>query len=179
MADETTIEASSTTRTVGGSVPVAPNGAEVCVEFLNAAGVTHTLIPHTTTDRARDEAIALGVPPRAVAKTLVLGTPVGRVRAVIPASERLSLAKVRGLVEGGKEIQLLDERELQVEYPMFELGAIPPFGGPAGDRVLVDLRLANLAATFVEAGMHNVSIDLAGRDLVAVTGATVGDVTED
>jgi prolyl-tRNA editing enzyme YbaK/EbsC (Cys-tRNA(Pro) deacylase) len=35
---------------------------------------------------------------------------------------------------------------------MFELGAVPPFGGPAGDRTVVDRRLAEQESVLIEAG---------------------------
>jgi hypothetical protein len=52
--------------------------------------------PRTTTAAA--EAHVLGLEPRDVAKTVVLSTPDGFLRAVLPASERLDLGKVRALL---------------------------------------------------------------------------------
>ena len=46
--------------------------------------------------------------------------------AVLPASERIDLRKVRELLEGGKSIHLASEDELARDYPDFELGAVPP-----------------------------------------------------
>jgi prolyl-tRNA editing enzyme YbaK/EbsC (Cys-tRNA(Pro) deacylase) len=71
---------------------------------LDKAGVEHELLSHADTERALDEAEALGLPPRAVSKTLVLDAPEGHVRVVLPASERIDLRKVREHVEGGKSI---------------------------------------------------------------------------
>ena len=76
-----------------------------------------------------------------MAKTLVLTADEGHFRVVLPASERIDLRKVRDHVEGGKSIHLATEGELAGDYPEFELGAVPPFGG-AGDRVLIDSRIA-------------------------------------
>jgi Aminoacyl-tRNA editing domain len=59
--------------------------------------VGYELIPHGRSDTAVDEATAIGVPPQEVAKTLVLATADGYPRAVLPASERLDLRKVRKL----------------------------------------------------------------------------------
>jgi prolyl-tRNA editing enzyme YbaK/EbsC (Cys-tRNA(Pro) deacylase) len=68
---------------------------------LDDAGVEYELLSHAHTERAADEAEALGLPATAVAKTLVLTAPVGHVRVVLPASERINLRKARGYVEGG------------------------------------------------------------------------------
>ena len=60
-------------------------------------GAAYELLPHEHTERAADEAAALGLPPDEVAKTLVVTTPEGNVRAVLPASERIDLRKIAGL----------------------------------------------------------------------------------
>jgi prolyl-tRNA editing enzyme YbaK/EbsC (Cys-tRNA(Pro) deacylase) len=62
---------------------------------------------------------------------------------------------------------------------MFELGAVPPFGGPAGDRVYVDETLAKKERVVVEAGTHDQSVRLLTKDLIAVAAATVADIRLD
>ena len=62
---------------------------------LDEAGVSYELLPHAHTESALAEAQALGVSPDDVAKTLVVKTPGGYVRAVLPASARLDLRKLR------------------------------------------------------------------------------------
>jgi len=131
--------------------------------LLNDAGVDYELLSHAHTERAADEAKALGLPPSVVAKTLVLTVPGGHLRVVLPASERIDLRKVRGYVEGGKQIHLATEDELARDYPEFELGAVPPFGGASRDRVLVDSRVAEQPSVVLEAGSHEQSaIELRG-----------------
>ena len=58
---------------------------------LDAAGVSYDVLPHAHTERAADEAQALGLSPDDVAKTLVLTVPEGHVRVVVPASERIDV----------------------------------------------------------------------------------------
>ncbi len=62
---------------------------------------------------------------------------------------------------------------------MFELGAIPPFGGPAGETVIVDRHVAALERTFIEAGECKLSLQMRSDDLVSVTDATVADLIEE
>jgi hypothetical protein len=42
------------------------------------------------------------------------------------------------LLGNDKTTRLATEEELAGADPMFELGAVPPFGGPAGDRIIAD-----------------------------------------
>jgi len=147
-------------------------------QVFDKAGLEYELLEHAHTERAADEAEALGLPPKAVAKTLVVVAPEGHVRVVLPASERIDLRKVRAHVEGGKSVHLATEDELARAYPDFELGAVPPFGG-APERVLVDLRVADQPSVVVEAGSHERSVRLKTSDLLALTGAAVVDVSEE
>lgn len=144
---------------------------------LDAAGIAYTVIPHRPTFTAADEAAALGVPASTVAKTIVLNTSDGLVRAVLPASERLDLGKVRDLL-GSPEVELATEQHLAGAYPDFDLGAVPPLGGGA-DAVLIDRRLTESESVLVEAGAHDVSVRLRAGDLVARTRARTADLCSD
>ncbi len=59
--------------------------------ILDDAGVEYELLPHPRTETAAAPAEALGVDARDVAKTLIVSTPQGYVRAVLPASELIDL----------------------------------------------------------------------------------------
>jgi Ala-tRNA(Pro) deacylase len=148
------------------------------VRILDEAGVDYELLPHPRTETAVAEAEALGVDASDVAKTLVISTPGGYVRAVLAASERIDLHKVRNHVEGGKRIHLASEEDLERDYPGFELGAVPPFGG-SDDRVFVDTRLAERETVVLEAGSHEKSVRIRTADLLELTGAQVVDIVQD
>ena len=144
-------------------------------EALDQAHVDFDLIHHRRTQTAGDEARAVGVSPDDVAKTIVLASGDAFVRAVIPASKRLDLYKVRALL-GDDHARLAHEEELVFAYPMYELGAVPPFGGPGGDRVLIDRRLADRVFLVLEAGTHRESIWLTTADLLELSRAEVADI---
>jgi Ala-tRNA(Pro) deacylase len=148
------------------------------VRELDRARVPYDLIPHERTMTALAEARAVGAEPQNVAKTVVLESEDGFVRAVLPASERVDLHKVREVLHA-REVELATEATLAGAYPDFELGAVPPLGGPTNDPVLVDRRLTTCAAVVFEAGRHDESVRLKPDDLVAVTGATVADICAD
>jgi Ala-tRNA(Pro) deacylase len=154
-------------------------GTELRVDvtsFLDEAGVDFDVLEHGHTERAAEEAAVLGVALDEVAKTLVLGTPEGNVRAVLPASERVDLGKVGELVgASGKKVQLVSEDDLARDYGEFELGAVPPFGGKA-DPVIVDRRLGERDWVVVEAGSHQRSVRMKTTDLVRLTEAQIADI---
>jgi len=145
---------------------------------LEQRGLEYELIPHKRTLSAVAEAKVVGVTPEEVGKTVVLRTDEGYVRAALAASDRLDLHKVREALPERHDVRVASESELAAAYPMFELGAVPPWGGPAGDRVLVDSRLAGRESVVVEAGAHDESLRLRTADLLAVTGADVADLAE-
>lgn len=145
---------------------------------LDAEGVGYELIPHDHTERAADEADALGVPAASVAKTLVVTVPDGYVRVVLPAAERLDLHKLREILgAGAKKVHLASEEDLQRDFPEFELGAVPPVGGRP-DPVLVDGRLSELDELVFEAGSHDESVRLRAQDLGRIAGVRFVDICE-
>lgn len=144
---------------------------------LDQAGVTYEVLPHAHTERAADEARALGLSANEVAKTLIVTSPEGNVRAVLPASERIDLRKLGELQgESRKDVHLASEDALRRDYPEFELGAVPPVGGAHGDRVIVDQRLAELETIVLEAGSHDESIRMPTNELIRVTQAQIADI---
>jgi Ala-tRNA(Pro) deacylase len=136
----------------------------------------YEVIRHRHTETAADEVAALGAKGAEVGKTVVLVGSHGFVRVVIPATARLDLLKVRPLIGCGPAVRLASESELAKAYPMFELGAVPPFGGPSKDAVIVDRRLALLDTVILEAGTHDESIRIPVPDLLRIAGAQVADV---
>jgi prolyl-tRNA editing enzyme YbaK/EbsC (Cys-tRNA(Pro) deacylase) len=157
----------------------APHGAAVeLMRSLTEQKIDFEPRRHPRTQTALDEARALHASADRVGKTIVAHTAEGRVRVVIPASERLSLPKLREVVDCN-DIRLATEDELATAYPAFELGAVPPFGGPVGDRFVVDRHVAGLESVIVEAGSHSDSLLLATADLIRLTGAIVADVVAD
>jgi Ala-tRNA(Pro) deacylase len=149
------------------------------VELLRQAAVEFELLSHRRSTTAAGEARVLGVLPQTVAKTLIAKTPDGgHVRAILPASSRLDLHKLKTTV-GAETMTLLTEPELVGAYPQFELGAVPPFGGPAGDRVVVDRRLAERDHVVFDAGVHDTSLRLRTDDLVAVAEAKLADIAKE
>lgn len=147
------------------------------VEQLERSSIEFELIDHARTESAAAEARILGLNPHEVAKTVILVTPDGFVRAVLPASERLDLRKARSLLGTG-DVQLASEQVLAGAYPEFELGAVPPLAA-GGDRVLVHRGLCDNEWVVLEAGTHMQSVRLRTADLVSVSHAERVDLIQD
>ena len=154
----------------------APSNA--LTDALQEQHICYELIPHRRTQSAAAEARATGVDPGHVAKTLVLATGEAFVRAVLSASDRIDLRKVKAILESC-DVHLASEQVLAGRYPEFELGAVPPVGGSGQDLVLVDERLSNAESVVFEAGTHEHSVRIKTADLVSVAGARIADICED
>jgi len=151
------------------------DASKAFVDELEAAGIPFEVLSHSRTQTALAEAAALEVEPSEVGKTIILTSPQGLVRAVIPASKRLDLRKVRAYLDEDR-VELLSEHGLAEAYPEFELGAVPPIGGAHDDRVLVDVNIREKGSVLLEAGTHEQSVRLSVGDLVAHEKAQVADI---
>jgi Ala-tRNA(Pro) deacylase len=145
-------------------------------KLLEGEGIGYELLPHRHTETAGEEAEALGVDPHEVAKTIGVRSGGRFVRAVIPACDRLDVHKLRDLLDLHAQPHLVHEDELASAYPAFELGAVPPVGGQAGDRVVVDRRLADRETIVIGAGSHDESVRLGTTDLLVLAHAAIGDL---
>ncbi len=162
---------------MGGRFALA---TEDLTHVLDEVGARYELLPHPRTESAIAEAAALGIAPADVAKTLVVTTPEGYVRAVLPASARIDLRKLREVCGGGKkQVHLASEEGLARDYPEFDVGAVPPIGGGRRDPVVVDSRLAERDSVVLEAGSHEKSVRIPTGDLLRVTEAEVADICLD
>jgi len=147
---------------------------------LDDAGVRYELLHHGHTEDAAAEAKALGLAPTDVAKTLIARTRDGHLRALVPASERIDMRKLRDAVGGSKEeVQLATEEELARDYPEFVLGAVPPVGGSHLDPVILDRKLAGHEWLVFEAGSHDDSVRIRTADVIRLTSAQTADLCQD
>jgi prolyl-tRNA editing enzyme YbaK/EbsC (Cys-tRNA(Pro) deacylase) len=68
------------------------------ISVLDRAGVSYELLEHEHTESGIAEGQALGVALDEVAKTLILDTPSGHVRALIPAEAGIDMRKAAELL---------------------------------------------------------------------------------
>ena len=148
--------------------------ADALIEVLRREHVAYELIPHHHTETALAEASALGVDPHQVAKTLILTTPFGFVRAVIAASDRLDLEKARFTLNTA-EVELVTEETLVGAYPEFELGAVPPWAAPSTASSLTGA-CSRARSSFSTQAPTTKSVRLRTGDLLSIAEAEVADL---
>jgi prolyl-tRNA editing enzyme YbaK/EbsC (Cys-tRNA(Pro) deacylase) len=153
-------------------------GAGATTDYLKHVGIPYELLEHRPTFRAADEAASTGIPPHLEAKTLVVKGTSGMVLVTLPASERLSLRKLRPLL-GDHSLRFAREREIASAFPHFDVGAMPPFGALASVPLVMDERLFGLERVTCSAGDHRHSLVLCPADLAERLCPFVGDVCED
>jgi Ala-tRNA(Pro) deacylase len=143
---------------------------------LDREGIRYQVLRHRRAYSASEEAKALGIGADEFAKTVVLLTEHGLVRAIVPASHHVDLDKVRRLLRLTHKPRLASETDLAAHYPDFELGAVPPLGGRR-DRVIVDSILAARDTLVVETGSHAEAVRVRTRDVLVDAIAQVGDIS--
>ena len=158
---------------------VAHEGAGALSAYLTAHGVRHEIVEHAPAFTASSEARAASVPPDQAAKTIVLQDHGAYLLALVPASERLDLHKLRRLLGASKSLRLAGEDEIAEHFAQFEVGAVPPVGDAAFAGEIIDRRLAALDQMLCSAGDHRHSVRVSPADVVRLAGARVGDICED
>lgn len=160
-------------------VPLAHANVGFVSRYLASRGVNHEIVPHEPTMTATAEARASSMPADRTAKTIVLGDHGTYVLAVIPASERLDLDKVRALLGAGESLHLASKVEMSEAFPEFEVGAVPPVSSTLIAAEVVDRGLTKTERILCGGGDHRHSIYIDPEELVAITHARVADICED
>jgi Ala-tRNA(Pro) deacylase len=159
--------------------PPAGEGINAVAQYLDEQGVGYEIVEHEKTQSAAAEARAAGVAPEDTAKTIALRDEGGYRVAVIPASERLDLHKVRELLDAGKALRLATEAEMASDFEGFEVGALPPFGPMLPAPEILDERLLRHERILCSGGDHRHGVLVDPREIVRVAQAQVGDVCQD
>jgi len=121
--------------------------------FLDSHQAELTLTTHAKAFTARDVAAAEHLPPREVAKTVVIFGDGAYHMIVIPASKLVDLYEVRPAL-GLSQARLATESELGTLFPDCELGAMPPLGLLYGLPLYLDNALLRQDAIAFNAGTH-------------------------
>jgi Ala-tRNA(Pro) deacylase len=163
---------------VAAAHPPTDHGVAVVARFLEDAGIAHEVVEHEPTYSTLDEADALHADPRHTAKTLALHDRGGWRIAVLPANHRLDLERARRLLAGTSHLRLATEEEMEVAFPAFDVGALPPVGPMLPLPELIDVRLLYRDRVVCAGGDHRHAIRLDPRDLIRVSEPRVGDICE-
>lgn len=155
------------------------HGIEAVSRFLDERGVACEVFEHRQTFTAAAEARASGMAPDHAAKTIALRDEAGYRLAVLPASERLDMGKLRELLPGGARLRLATEDEMRADLGTFDVGALPPFGPMLPAPEVVDRRLLEHDRVLCCGGDHRHSLLIDPREIVRVAEPQVADICQD
>jgi Cys-tRNA(Pro)/Cys-tRNA(Cys) deacylase len=145
------------------------------VETVKRAGIAFELHEYEGVelgdgDYATAVAEALDRPPAQLYKTLVAKVDGELAVFVIPADQQLDLRTV------GKRVELAPKAEAE-RATGYVVGGISPLGQRKRLPATIDASVYEWETILVSAGRRGLQIELAPSDLIALTGASVGELT--
>jgi Ala-tRNA(Pro) deacylase len=146
--------------------------------FLDAHHAEYTLTEHPNAFTAREVARAEHLPPREVAKTVVIFADGEHRMLVVPSNRLVDFQELRpalGVAQG----RLATEGELIGLFPDCELGAMPPFGSLYGVAVYLDSSLAAEPAICFNAGNHREVIHMSTAEFRRVAAPEVAPLVRE
>ncbi len=156
-------------------------GGTPATDALTAAGVPFTLHPYTHHDDSRDygaeAARELGVDQLQIFKTLVVDVGIGRsplAVGIVPVAAQLDL-KAFATAVGAKKATMAKPADA-ARSSGYVVGGISPIAQKARLPTVLDETAQLFDTVFVSAGRRGLQVELAPADLLAITGATWGDI---
>lgn len=143
--------------------------------LLNKNKVKYNLIEHKTVYTAYDLAQTLKLKLQEIAKTLVVKIDGKLALAVLPASARLDLAKLKAVAKA-KKVDLPKENVMKNQLKI-KPGAITPFGQLYKLPVYLEKNLTKQKLLLVGSGSFEVSIKLSPAALVRLVTPIIGSFT--
>lgn len=136
--------------------------SRVLESFLSERDATYTVEMHSASTTSVDTARRAHIDEESLVKSVVLEDDRGFVLAVLPASCRLELDRIRRKL--GRSLQLSSEHEVVRLFPDCALGAVPPVGAAYGLPTVVDSSLEDRDEVFFEGGDHESLVRMAGGE---------------
>ena len=149
------------------------------VAALARAGVPHHLRPYehdpaSELSYGEEAALALGVDPSRVFKTLVVRVDGALAVAVVPVTGDLDLKAVARAL-GAKRAAMADPSGAE-RATGYVVGGISPLGQRQRLATVVDSSAHDVDTLFVSGGRRGLDIELTPADLVMLTGATTAPI---
>ena len=132
-------------------------------DFLDREGVPYKSIVHAPAFTAQETAQVAHVPGKDFAKTVMVHMDGRLAMVVLPASEKLDLAKLKAAAVC-RHARLAQESEFEQKFPGCDAGAMPPFGNLYGVPVFVAETLAADEEIAFNAGTHAELVRMRYRD---------------
>ena len=122
-------------------------------DYLEQNQVSYELGYHMRVYTAQEIAAAQHVPGKEMAKVVMVKTDGKNIMLVLPASYRVEMKKLKGVLNS-KKVVMVKEEEFQELFPDCEIGAMPPFGNLYNLEVWVDQVLTEDDSIVFRAGSH-------------------------
>lgn len=146
---------------------------------LTAAGVPFALHPYTHNPAAgsygTEAAVALGIDPSKVFKTLMVDVEGRLAVGIVPVSGTLDL-KAMAAALGAKKAAMADPAAAQ-RRTGYVLGGISPLGQRLPSPVVLDSSALALETLLVSGGRRGLDIELAPADLIRLTDAVAAPIS--
>jgi Ala-tRNA(Pro) deacylase len=136
-------------------------------ELLTNRQVAYEHLHHRPAYTANRTAQTLHVPGQEMAKTVVLRVDGRYVLAVLPATHRIDLEKLRQDM-GAERVEMASESEMDRLFPDCERGAVPPFGSLYHLETWIDESLTADEQIVFDAHSHEDAIRMRFRDYEAL-----------
>lgn len=147
-------------------------------EYLSRHRVPYALQHHMHSFCSLETAHEAGVDEECVAKSVVLQDERGFVLAVLPASRRLELDRVRE--ELGRALHVSREGDMARLFPDCERGAVPPIGAAYGIPTVLDASLEERDEIYFEGGDHETLVRISGAAFLdLLENATVAEIASE
>lgn len=146
-------------------------------KMLQLRGISFEELRHPQVYTAQEVAQREHFSGHRVAKVVVVMADDQPVELVLPASRRVSLDRLRHLLEA-REVRLATEAEMELFFPGVEPGAIPPLRHWPGISVLMDSTLDVSGDILFQAGTHHDAVRLRFQDWYRVVNPRVETFAE-
>ncbi len=121
--------------------------------YLEDAAVPYSFQHHRTVFTSQEVAQTEHIPGRMMAKPVIVNADGSLRMAIVPATEKLDLAKTKEALHA-KEARLASEEEFRRAFPDCDTGAMPVFGNLYNMPVVIDRCLSENESIVCQAGTH-------------------------
>jgi Ala-tRNA(Pro) deacylase len=147
-------------------------------EYLTEQKIPFEMILHRPTITASRMARAVHVSGRRVAKSVLLRGETGFVLAVLAATHRVDLPRLR-VVLGHHELRLASEAELGEVFSDCQPGAMPPLGRKYGVCTVLDRSLESSSEIVFEGNQTHEAVRIRLADYEAIESPLRADFAEE
>ena len=132
-------------------------------DFLDDQHVKYVTIQHSMAYTAQEIAAKAHIPGKELAKTVIVKIDGKNAMAVLPASYRINLGRLKQVCKAS-QVELASEEDFRDLFPGCETGAMPPFGNLYNMDVYVENSLVDEEDIAFNAGSHTELIKLSYQD---------------